>query len=149
MTTLSVYDSAQTRTPLVSEFRNLWTYRGLIRLLVARELTSRYKRSILGGWWTLLNPILTTGVLWLVFSVVIRDFARTDEPYVVYLLSGVLLITFFSQGMLATGAAITNSSAILSKVYVPAEVFAFSTALAGLANFLISLIPLVLAQLVT
>ena len=109
MTTLSVYDSAQTRTPLISEFRNLWTYRGLIRLLVARELTSRYKRSILGVWWTLLNPILTTGVLWLVFSVVIRDFARTDEPYVVYLLSGVLLITFFSQGMLATGAAITNS----------------------------------------
>jgi ABC-type polysaccharide/polyol phosphate export permease len=149
MTTLSVYDSAQTRTPLLSEFRNLWTYRGLIRLLVARELTSRYKRSILGVWWTLLNPILTTGVLWLVFSVVIRDFARTDEPYVVYLLSGVLLITFFSQGMLATGAAITNSSAILSKVYVPAEVFAFATAIAGLANFLISLVPLLVAQLVT
>lgn len=149
MTTLPVYDSAAPRTPLVTEFSNLWRYRGLIWLLVNRELTTRYKRSILGVWWTLLNPILTTAVLWLVFSLVSKEFGATSEPFVVYLLAGVLMVTFFSQGILATGAAITNSSAILSKVYVPAEVFAFSTALAGLANFLISLIPLVLAQLVT
>jgi ABC-type polysaccharide/polyol phosphate export permease len=149
MTTLPVYDSAAPRTPLLTEFRNFWRYRGLIRLLVTRELTTRYKRSVLGVWWTLLNPILTTAVLWLVFSLVSKEFGATTEPFVVYLLAGVLMVTFFSQGILATGAAITNSSAILSKVYVPAEVFAFSTALAGLANFLISLIPLVLAQLVT
>jgi lipopolysaccharide transport system permease protein len=63
-------------------------------------------------------------------------------------LAGVLLITFFSQGLLATGAAITGSSAILSKVYVPAEVFSFATSIAGVANFLISLIPLVAVQLI-
>jgi ABC-2 type transport system permease protein len=63
--------------------------RGLIRLLVARDLTTRYKRSVLGVWWTLLNPLLTAGVMYLVFGVAIGGrFGETDEPYVVYLLSG-------------------------------------------------------------
>jgi ABC-type polysaccharide/polyol phosphate export permease len=149
MTTL-IYDSAAPRTPLLTEFRNFWIYRGLIKLLVNRELTVRYKRSVLGIWWTLLNPLLTTGVMWLVFSVAFGSrFGDTGEPYVLYLLSGVLFITFFAQGLIATGSAITNSSSILSKVYVPPEVFAFATSFAGAANFLISLIPLLAAQLIT
>jgi ABC-2 type transport system permease protein len=148
---LPVYDSAQPRRPLISEFRNLWTYRGLIRLLVNRDLTVRYKRSALGVWWTLLNPLITTAIMWLVFSQIFsggRFGVTGDEPYVLYLLAGVLFITFFSQGLLATGAAITGSSSILTKVYVPAEVFSFATSIAGAVNFLISLIPLLIAQFV-
>lgn len=150
--TLAVYDSAQPRRPLISEFRNLWTYRGLIRLLVNRELTVRYKRSALGVWWTLLNPLLTTAIMWLVFGQIFSGGGRFggtgDEPYLLYLLAGVLFITFFSQALLATGSAITGSSAILTKVYVPPEVFSFATSIAGAVNFLVSLIPLVIAQLV-
>ncbi|MDX1449570.1 MAG: ABC transporter permease, partial [Acidimicrobiia bacterium] len=56
---LPVYDSDQPRAPLVSELRNFWRYRRLIRLLVVRDLTTRYKRTVLGVWWTLLNPLLT------------------------------------------------------------------------------------------
>lgn len=145
---LPVYDSDQARTPVVTELRNFLAYRGLIRLLVARDLTTRYKRSVLGVWWTLLNPLLTTGILWLVFGLVIGNrFGQTDEPYVVYLLAGVIMMTFFTQGFLATGTAITGASGILSKVYVPAEVFAFSTAIAAAANFLISVVALVAVQL--
>jgi len=80
-----VYDSDQARTPLVSEFQNLWQFRGLLRLLVTRDLTVRYKRSMLGVWWTLLNPLLTMSVLWVVFS----QFFRFQIPYIpfsVYLL---------------------------------------------------------------
>lgn len=149
-TTLPVYDSAQTRTPLVTEFRNLWRYRGLLRLLVARDLTVRYKRSVLGVWWTLLNPLLTTGIMWVVFGGLFgARFGTGDaDPYILYLLSGVLLFTFFSQAVLATGAAITGASEILSKVYVPTEVFATAAALAGAVNFGISLGPLLVIQLV-
>ena len=144
---LPVYDSAQARTPLLTELRNFWGYRRLIRLLVSRELTTRYKRSVLGVWWTLLHPLLTTGVMWLVFGLVIGNrFGETTEPYVVYLLSGVIMMTFFVQGLLATGAAITDSAGILSKVYVPAEVFAFSTAIASAVNFLISFAALIVVQ---
>lgn len=151
-TALPVYDSDQSRTPLVTEFQHLWQYRGLLKLLVGRDLTVRYKRSVLGIWWTLLNPLLLTGVLFLVFGVAFGDgkgFSDDlDEPFILYLLSGVLMITYFSQGLLATGAAITNSADILTKVYVPSEVFAFSTAFAALTNFVISLLPLVVVQLI-
>jgi len=122
-----------------------------LRLLVNRELSVRYKRSSFGVWWTLLNPILTTAIMWVVFSQIFgqgRFGVSSDEPYVVYLLAGVLFFTFFSQGLLATGSAITGSASILTKVYVPAEVFSFATALAGVANFAISLAPLLVVQLI-
>ncbi|MGI8513886.1 MAG: ABC transporter permease [Acidimicrobiia bacterium] len=121
-----------------------------MRLLVNRELSVRYKRSSLGVWWTLLNPLLTTAIMWVVFAQIFQDrFGATgDEPYVVYLLAGVLFFAFFSQGLVATGSAITGSASILTKVYVPAEVFSFATALAGVANFAISLAPLLIVQLI-
>jgi ABC-2 type transport system permease protein len=142
------YDSDEARRPLLSEIRNFRDYWGLIRLLVLRDLTVRYKRSTLGIWWTLLNPLLTTAVMFAIFSNLFR-FDTGDVPYVVYLLSGILLATFFAQGVLACSSAIVNSASVLSKVYVPPEVFSLSAAVAASVNFLISLIPLVIAQLVT
>lgn len=149
MSSTYVYDSDQPRRPIVTELTNLWTYRGLLRLLVVRDLTVRYKRSTLGVWWTLLNPLLTMAVLWLVFSQFFRFEMPQNEPYIVYLLSGILLITFFGQGVIATGSAIVNSASILSKVYVPPEVFSVAASVAALVNFVISLIPLVVIQLAT
>lgn len=148
--TSTYYDSAQPRTPIVSPLRALWDYRGLLRLLVTRELTVRYKRSFLGVWWTLLNPMLQTLVMWVVFGLIIDRFggAGLEEPYIVYLLAGVITSSFFSQTVLATGSAVRNASSILTKVYVPAEIFAFATSIAGAVNFVISSGPLILATLV-
>ena len=149
MTSTFVYDSDQARRPLVSELRNLWTYRGLLRLLVTRDLTVRYKRSTLGVWWTLLNPLLFMLVLWMVFGQFFRFEIPGETPYIVYLLSGIVFITFFAQGLIATGSSIVNSSSILTKVFVPPEVFALSSSLAALVNFAISLLPLIAVQLIT
>ena len=148
MTSSYTYDSDQIRRPLVTELSNIWTYRGLLKLLVSRDLTVRYKRSTLGVWWTLLNPLLTMAVLWIVFSAFFR-FEIPGVPYVVYLLSGILLLTFFAQGVIATGSAIVNSSSILSKVYVPPEVFSVAAAVAAMVNFGISLLVLVMIQIVS
>lgn len=123
-------------------------YRGLLWLLVTRDLTVRYKRSFLGVWWTLLNPLLTMSVLWIVFSQIFR-FEIPGVPFAVYLLSGTITITFFAQGVNATGAAMVNNAQVLSKVYVPAEVFAVSSGVAAATNFVISLIPLFAIQLAT
>lgn len=149
MTSTFFYDSDQARRPLASELRNLRRYRGLLRLLVTRDLTVRYKRSTLGVWWTLLNPLLFMGVLWMVFGQFFRFEIPGDTPYIVYLLSGIVFITFFSQGVIATGSSIVNSSGILTKVFVPPEVFAVSSSIAALINFGISLLPLVVVQLIT
>lgn len=143
-----VYDSAQPRRPVLSEIRNLSTHRGLLKLLVVRDLTLRYKRSTLGIWWTLLNPLLTSLILWIVFAQFFR-FEIPDVPYVVYLLSGILTITFFSQAVMASGSAIVNNTGILTKVYVPAEVFSFSSGVAAAMNFVLSLVPLFFIQIFT
>lgn len=143
------YDSDQRRAPLVNEALNLWQYRGLLKLLVIRDLTLRYKRSLLGVWWTLLNPLLTTAVMWVVFSAVFRFVIPGGVPYILYLTSGVLLINFFAQGINTVGQSLVASSSVISKVYVPPEVFAVSAAAAAGSNFVISLVPLYLIALVT
>lgn len=145
---LPVYDSDQRPSAFVAPFAHLVQHRALIRLLVARDITVRYKRSALGVWWTLLNPLLTTAVLWVVFSQVFRFATEDPVPFVVYLLSGVLVVTFFSQGVAAVGGSIVNSSAILTKVYVPPEIFAIAAAAAAMTNFFLSMVPLLLIQVV-
>lgn len=145
--TTTYYDSDKARKPVASEVSNLWAHRGLIRLIVTRDLTVRYKRSTLGIWWTLLNPLLTTGVMWIVFGNFFRFEMDSDIPYVVYLLSGILLITYFAQAVMASGSAIVNSAGILTKVYVPPEVFSVSAAIAAAVNFMISLAILLVIQL--
>jgi ABC-2 type transport system permease protein len=147
--TTNYYDSDKARKPLASEMSNLWAHRGLIRLIVTRDLTVRYKRSTLGIWWTLLNPLLTTGVMWIVFGNFFRFDVPGDVPYIVYLLSGILLITYFAQAVMASGSAIVNSAGILTKVYVPPEVFSVSAAIAAAVNFTISLAILLIIQLIT
>lgn len=146
---LPVYDSAAPRRPILDESKNLWRNRDLIKLLVQRDLTVRYKRSVLGVWWTLLNPILTTIVFWVVFSAIFSRIGEGEVPYIVYLLSGILLIsTFFAQGVLAAGASLVGSRGILTRVPVPPEVFSLTASLAAAVNFLIGLIPLLALELI-
>jgi ABC-type polysaccharide/polyol phosphate export permease len=144
----SVYDSDRRRRPVLEEFANIRSHWGLLRLLVVRDITVRYKRSALGIWWTLLNPLLTTAVMFAVFSQIFRFQMPENEPFVVYLLSGVILMGFFSQGVIAAGSSIVNSAGILTKVYVPPEIFALAAAIAAAVNLFINLIPLLVVQLV-
>jgi ABC-2 type transport system permease protein len=117
-------------------------YAQLIRLLVNRELTLRYKRSVIGIGWTLLNPILTSFVLWVVFSFVFAARLPGTQQYAPYLMAGILLINFFNQGVTISAESIASNGPVLTKIYVPPQIFPISTALAGLVNFIIGLIPL-------
>ena len=117
-------------------------YLPVIKLLVGRELTLRYKRSVIGIGWTLLNPMLTSFVLWIVFSYIFGSKLPGDQQYAPYLFAGILLNNFFSQGMLASAESIASNCAIFTKIYIPPQVFAISSAFASFINFLIGLIPL-------
>jgi ABC-type polysaccharide/polyol phosphate export permease len=144
----AVYDSDRRSPLLLTELANFWNYRALIRLLVTRDVLVRYKRSLLGVWWTLLNPLLTMTVMWLVFSHLFRfAVGFSGVPYVVYLLSGVIVIIFFQQGVETVASSIVLNTPVLSKVYVPAEAFALSAGLAAAINLLLSAIPLLIFQL--
>jgi hypothetical protein len=124
-------------------------YAQLIRLLVGRELTLRYKRSVIGIGWTLLNPMLTSFVLWIVFSFVFASRLPGTQQYAPYLMAGILLNTFFNQGVTLSAESIANNGPVLTKIYVPPQVFPISTALAGLVNFFIGMIPLGIVCLIS
>ena len=124
-------------------------YLPLIRLLVNRELTLRYKRSVIGIGWTLLNPMLTSFVLWVVFSFVFASRLSGSQQYAPYLMAGILMNTFFNQGLLQSAESIASNGAVLTKIYVPPQVFAISAALAGLVNFFIGLIPLTIVVFIS
>jgi len=124
-------------------------YAQLIRLLVGRELTLRYKRSVIGIGWTLLNPMLTSFVLWVVFSFVFASRLPGTQQYAPYLMAGILINSFFNQGVTLSAESIANNGTVLTKIYVPPQVFPISTAMAGLVNFFIGMIPLAIVCLIS
>ena len=144
--TSSVYDSAQRLAPVRGALRDLFEYRALVRLLVARDLTVRYKRSLLGVTWTVLNPLLTSLVMWIVFQHLFHASLPGHIPYLVYLLSGVLAVSYFQQSVYSTSASLVASASMLTKVYVPPIVFAVSAACSGALNFIFGLVPLLAFQ---
>jgi ABC-type polysaccharide/polyol phosphate export permease len=139
------YDSASRPGPLVEEFFALLKYRELLRQFVARSIKTRYKRSVLGVLWTLLNPLLTMIVLTVVFSQVFR-FAV--ENYAVYVLCGLVIWNFYSSVTSGAMGDMLWSGSLLGRIYVPKSVFAVSAVGTGLVNLLLSLIPVFLIALI-
>jgi ABC-2 type transport system permease protein len=133
-----VYDSARRPPAMVEELVELWRYRDLVVQLVRRDIVSRYKRSVLGVAWTMLNPLGTTLVTAIVFSQV---FGRT-EGYPAYVLSGLVVWHFFAQTTLAAMRQLVWGSALLHRIYMPKTSFAVSAVGTGLVNLLLGLIPL-------
>lgn len=144
-----IYNSDVRGKVFSDTFISLWNYRELIVLLVKRDITIRYKRSFLGLLWTLLNPILTSLVLWFVFSTIFSSKLSDGTQFAPYVLAGVLLITFFSQGFNQAADSIAQGSGILMKIYVPPQVFAFAGAVSNAVNFCFGLVALVFISLIT
>ena len=104
----------------------------------------KYRRSYLGIIWSMLEPVLSTIVLTVVFGTL---FARDDRSFPLYILSGRLLYTFFSQGTKGALRSIRANSGMIKKVYVPKYLYPLSTVLFNFIIFLLSLIVLVLLGL--
>ncbi len=139
----NIYDSSA-RTNYFKELTtNLWDQRDLISLLVKRDLSVRYKRSVLGLLWTLLNPLFTSLVLWLIFVQVFRTKLADGSQFAPYVLAGVLLMTFFSQAFMQATESIASGMGILQKVYVRPHVFAFASTISNSINFVLGLFALV------
>lgn len=146
MTSLDArYDSARQRHGLLEEASELWRYRDLLALLIARTIKTRYKRSALGVAWTMLNPLLTMLVLTLVFA---NLFKSAVVHYPVYLLSGLLLWNFVAQTTTSAMNEMVWSSSLLRRVYVPRAIFSVAAIGTGLVNLCLALIPLAVVALI-
>lgn len=146
-TTSFTYDSAVLANPAVEEFREVWNYRNLIYQLTRRDVLTRYKRSVLGIAWTMLNPLGMMLVLTIAFSAVFRF--DTQYSYAAYVLSGLLVWNFFSQTTTASMVNLVWGGGLLHRIYVPRTSFALAAILTGLVNFLFSMVPLVIVMLIT
>jgi len=136
----NIYDSSRRPHPLVEEVISLIKYRDLVYQFVARSIKTRYKRSVLGVFWTMLNPLFMMIILTIVFSSVFK----VGRNYPVFVLSGLVLWNFFSHATSSAMGEMIWSGALLNRIFMPKSVFAVSAIGTGLVNLLISLVPLFL-----
>jgi ABC-type polysaccharide/polyol phosphate export permease len=128
-----------------SALAELLQYRELVALLVVRELKVRYKRSVLGLLWTMLNPLLLMVVYTVVFATIMR---APQRNFAIFLLSGLLPWLFFSTSVLQGLNSILTNQELIRKVRLPQAVFPLSVVGSNLVNFALSLLPLLLLMAV-
>jgi ABC-2 type transport system permease protein len=121
------------------DLTELIRYKDLLYNLVVRDLTVRYKRSILGFFWSMLNPILNTIVFTIVFSTVFRFEIKN---FVIYFLSGYQLWNFFAQSTQVSSYCLLRNGPLFKKIYIPKPIFVVSTVLSNMVNLAFALIPL-------
>lgn len=140
-----VYDSAKRVSPALEELRGIFQYRDLIFQLVRRDIVTRYKRSVLGIAWTMLQPLGMMIILTIVFSALFNSVAG----YPTYILSGLIAWTFFSQTTTAAIHHVVWGGALFRRIYLPHTSFAVSAISTGVVNLALSLVPLIVIMLVT
>lgn len=129
----------KTSAMIKEELLQLLQYKDLLINLVIRDITVRYKRSVLGFFWTMLHPLINTIVFTIVFSTIFR-FGVKD--FVIYFLSGYQLWILFSQATILSSRSIIVNGQLLKKVYLPKTVFIFSILFSELLNFAFAMLPL-------
>lgn len=145
MTDLS--QPARTITPkghLGTRVRDIFRYRELLVNLVRKDLKVRYKSSVLGFLWSLLNPAMLLVVYWFVFSVLLGS---GIPRFPIYLLSGLLVWNLFNVGLISATGSVVASSGIVNKVWFPREVLPLSAIGAALVHFFLQGIVMIFTLL--
>lgn len=117
-------------------FKELYQYRELLKTNVQKEIRGKYKGSFLGVLWSFINPLLMVAVYAIVFPYIMRV---QQDNYLIYLITGVIPWVFFTA-VVGAGNCVWINGGIIKKVYFPREILPISVASAGLINFFISCI---------
>lgn len=128
----------------IEELNTFSKYKSLLSELVRRDIRNKYRNSILGVLWSLLDPLLSMIVLTIVFSTL---FHRVHD-YPVYYLSGQLTYSLFSGGSRQAMSSLIGSANIWKSVYVPKYLYALSSVLSNFVTFALSLVVLFAIMLV-
>ncbi len=120
-------------------------YRFLFEQMVRRELRQKYKGSVLGVLWYLINPVVLMGAYALVFSVLLRVANIPDYP--LFLIAGLIVWVFFAQALLAAAPSLVDNAPLVRKVRFPREAIPASAAVVQLATFLVMLVLLTPVEL--
>lgn len=125
---------------MLHNLARLGRYRGLIQSLVARELKARYRGSVLGFFWSFINPLLLLLIYSFVFTTVLpRIDEPALEPYALFMFCGILPWTWFSSSILEASNVLISGGNLIKKVLFPAEVLPIVTVLSNMAHFFLGL----------
>ena len=123
------------------DLREVWDYRELLYFLTKRDIKVRYKQTILGGLWAVIQPAFTM----IVFTLFFGRLAKVPSdglPYPIFVYAGLLPWTYFANAVSASGNSLVGSANLITKVYFPRLMVPASAALAGLLDFFIALFVL-------
>lgn len=121
-------------------------YRFLIRQLVSRDFKTKYKRSVLGVFWSFLNPLLTMLVQYFVFSTIFKN----DIPFfAAYLIIGTVMFNFFSEASGMALSSILGNAGLITKVYMPKYIYPLTRVMSSVINLAISLVPMLIVCVLT
>lgn len=140
--TARLIEISQQPRSLLADLREVWNYRDLLGLLVARDVSIRYKQSALGPLWALLQPI----ILMTTFSIVFGRFAKLPSdgyPYPLFVLCGLIPWTYFSRSLAGASDSLVSASGLVSKVYFPRLILPLSKTLSGLVDLAIAFVLMV------
>ena len=134
------------KNKLTQYVNEVWNYKDLLKLLVARDIKLKYRRSFLGYLWSVLNPLMIMIVMTVVFSTM---FNRNIENFPVYLFCGQLLFNYMNNSTHQAIFSITSNAALLKKTYVPKFIFTVSKITSGMVDLVFSLGALVIVMIAT
>jgi len=127
---------------LRNNLKLMWYYRELLWNLAYREINQRYKQSVLGYAWVILNPLFQLIVMNFVFSVVL-NVPSQGVPFIIFLTVGLLPWNFFVSSLTSASNSLVGNSNLITKIYFPREILVYSTIIAKFVDFLFSCIVLV------
>lgn len=125
---------------------NFLKYRPLLSELTMRDIKTRYRRSVMGVLWSLLNPLCQMVVLSIVFS---NLFKMDIENFPLYILSGQVIFNYFSESTSSAMSSIIGSSSLIKKAYIPKYLFVLSRIMSSAVNLMASFAALLVVMLVT
>ena len=125
---------------MLRNLSRLLRYRGLIHSLVARELKARYRGSVLGFFWSFINPLLLLVIYTLVFKYVMPGSHGAElEPYALFMSCGILPWTWFASSLAESSNVLISGGNLIKKVLFPAEILPIVTVLANMVHFFLGL----------
>jgi len=124
----------------MKEIAELWRYREVLLNLVHRNLRVRYKNSILGFFWSLLNPLMQIGVWYFVFKIIMEN---PERNYTAFLITGFLPWLFFSQTVLDSTACVTQEMALVKKAYFPRTILPLAALMSNIVHLALAFVVLV------
>lgn len=124
------------------DLMELWTHRELLYFLTLRDVKIRYKQTAIGVLWVILQPVLTTAIFTALFSSFER-FNTGEIPYPLFALSGLLIWFFVNTSITNASNSLISNKNLVTKIYFPRLIMPFSAALAGLIDFALSFLILI------